>query len=281
MVSGGLGLKVFDSLKTTKSITAVLTDRYSEAIRIRAKESGIPCFVGNPRKGNVKSFIHGKEVDLILSINYLFLIESDLINWPRLGGVNFHGSLLPKYRGRTPHVWAIINNEVETGITAHFISEGCDEGDIILQEIVSIDPEDTGATVLEKFNTRYPHLVFKIVEMFKKGEVRGVKQDEHLASYFGKRTPDDGAIDWNWQKERIGNWVRAQAHPYPGAFTYAVSEKIIIDKIEFDNCGFRQEQPNGLVVGLDPVRVKTPNGVVRLTKIRNESAQLKTEIILS
>lgn len=281
LVSGGLGLRVFDFLKNKVTISAILTDRNSEGIIAQADKEGIACFIGNPRKGKALNFIEDKEVDLLLSINYLFLIEQDLIAWPKLGAVNFHGSLLPKYRGRTPHVWAIINNEHKTGITSHFISEGCDEGDIILQKEVSIEPNDTGAMVLDKFNKRYPILVMKVIELFQKGEVKTSKQDEQLATYFGKRTPGDGTINWNWQKERIFNWVRAQAHPYPGAFTLMNGNKVVIDEIAFDNYGYRDEYPNGLVLTTNPTRVKTPNGVVRLTNIREGQEHLEIEKILT
>ena len=281
LVSGGLGLRVFDFLKNKVNIIAILTDRNSEGIIAQADKEGIACFIGNPRNGKAQNFINGKEVDLLLSINYLFLIEQDLIAWPKLGAVNFHGSLLPKYRGRTPHVWAIINNEQKTGITGHFISEGCDEGDIILQEEISIAPKDTGAMLLNKFNERYPSLVRDVIELFQKGKVKASKQDEQLATYFGKRTPEDGAINWNWQKERIFNWVRAQAHPYPGAFTLMNGIKVVIDEIEYDPYGFREGQPNGLILTANPVRVKTPNGVVRLTKIRQGKEHLRIENILT
>ncbi|WP_154855381.1 methionyl-tRNA formyltransferase [Cyclobacterium xiamenense] len=280
LISGGLGLKVFDFLKTRVTISAILTDGNSEAIISQAGKENISCFVGKPRKGKAQNFIADKEIDLLLSINYLFLIEKDLIAWPKRAAVNFHGSLLPKYRGRTPHIWAIINNEDKTGITCHFISEGCDEGDIILQEEVSIAPNDTGAMLLGKFYERYPSLVTKVIELIQKGEVKASKQDEELATFFGKRKPEDGAINWNWQKERIRNWVRAQAHPYPGAFTHMLGKKVIIDEVAFDNYGYRDEYPNGLILSINPVRVKTPNGVVRLTTIREGNEHLRLESIL-
>ena len=281
LISGGLGLKVFDFLKHKVNITAVLTDRSSEGILTQADRDGIAYFVGNPRNGKAQNFIEDKEIDLLLSINYLFLIEQDLIVWPKFGAVNFHGSLLPKYRGRTPHVWAIINNEQKTGITCHYISEGCDEGDIILQEEVSIEPNDTGAMVLNKFNVRYPSLVMRVIELFQKGEVKASKQEEQLATYFGKRTKEDGAINWHWQKERIFNWVRAQAFPYPGAFTYVNANKVVIDEIEYDRYGFSGDQPNGLIMTVNPVRIKTPNGVIRLTKIREGKDYLEMKMILT
>ena len=96
------------------------------------------------------------------------------------------------------------------------------------------------------------------------------KQDESLATYFGKRTPEDGEINWNWQKERIMNWVRAQAYPYPGAFTWLYDQKVIIDRVDEDNFGFQQIMQNGMILTDNPIRVKTPNGVLRIIELRHE-----------
>ncbi|MFT7248355.1 MAG: methionyl-tRNA formyltransferase [Arcticibacterium sp.] len=268
MVSGGLGFDMLLDIFKGNHISAILTDHNSDAITNFAKGEKIPAFIGNPRKGRAREFIEKHPIDLLLSINYLFIIESDLINWASKASVNFHGSLLPKYRGRTPHVWAIINNESETGVTAHFITAGCDEGDIIDQVIIPIDTNDTGADILNKYREAYPQLLDKVLEEFKKAEVLGLKQDESKATYFGKRTPDDGLINWDWQKERIYNWVRAQAHPYPGAFSFLRGEKIIIDQVAYDDFGYHQDQSNGLILTRNPVRVKTPNGVLQLLSVR-------------
>jgi methionyl-tRNA formyltransferase len=86
---------------------------------------------------------------------------------------------------------------------------------------------------------------------------------------FGKRTPEDGLIDWNWQKERIRNWVRAQAYPYPGAFTYYDKQKVIIDEVAYTNSGFNSNMKNGLILAVKPkLEVKTPNGALVINKMR-------------
>lgn len=280
MLSGGLGFDMLLHIFKGNHISAILTDRNSDTIINFAKRQNIPVFIGNPRKGRAKEFIENHPIDLLLSINYLFIVESDLFKWPSKASVNFHGSLLPKYRGRTPHVWAIINNESETGITAHFITAGCDEGDIIDQMIIPIKRQDTGAHILDKYTEAYPQLIDKVLEKFEKEKVVGIKQDESKATYFGKRTPDDGLINWSWQKERIYNWVRAQAHPYPGAFSFLRGGKIIIDQVAFDEFGYHQDQSNGLILTLNPVRVKTPNGVLQLLKIRQGLENIRVHDIL-
>jgi len=278
MVSGNLGLIVLKDLLTSEDqIVALFTDKGSEAIIKLASDAKIDCFIGKPRGGKAQGFKGSYAPDVLLSINYLFLIEEDLIDWPKKVAINFHGSLLPKYRGRTPHVWAIINNESETGITAHRISLGCDEGDIIMQVSIPIEPKDTGADILSKYNLIYPQLVRDVLTSVKGETVKYTPQDELKATSFGKRTVENGRINWDWQKERIRNWVRAQAYPYPGAFTHLDNKKIIIDQVDFDDFGFHQEQPNGILLTLNPLRVKTPNGVLRLIRVR-EGLELLTKI---
>ena len=268
-VSGGLGLRVLKHLELGRAeILCVYTDKKSEDILTLAERRDIPVFVGNPRNQRACEFLEEFEVDLLLSVNYLFIIRSELFQQARLA-VNVHGSMLPKYRGRTPHVWAIINNETSTGITAHVIDQGCDTGDIIRQVQVPIGPKDTGAVVLEKFNELYLPLIDQVIRDFEQGTLRTFTQNHHLATTFGKRTPDDGHINWSWQRERIQNWVRAQAQPYPGAFTLYEGKKVIVDEVTMSELGFKQEDENGKVLRVDPVVVKTPNGALALKTIRN------------
>ena len=270
-VSGDLGFKVLDHLKESKhSIKCVYTDSNSNEIIDAANDNHLPIFTGNPRNENALRFMDAYAIDIIISVNYLFLIEHSLFSKAKLA-VNIHGSLLPKYRGRTPHVWAIINNESKTGITAHLIDDGCDTGDIVKQKEVIIENNDTGADILEKFKKLYVPLVDEILTDFEQGRITPIPQNNKNATFFGKRTSDDGRINWGWQKERIRNWVRAQAYPYPGAFTYpeGLHEKVIIDEVIFSERGFYETDRNGLIVSLNPVCVKTPNGVLELRKIRN------------
>jgi len=281
LISGGLGLQVLEHLLTSdEKISCVLTNKSSTEIIDRCKAAQIPTFIGNPRNGKGAEFAKQFGFDLILSVNYLFIIEKDLFSLATVS-CNIHGSLLPKYRGRTPHVWAIINNEQKAGITAHLIDEGCDTGDIIRQVEVSIAPNDTGADILRKYNLEYLPLVDSILADFKKGTLEFTAQDQSKATFFGKRTPEDGEIDWGWQKERIRNWVRAQADPYPGAFTHLEETKIIIDEIVYSDLGFKQSQPNGLIVSSSPLMVKTPNGVIELKKVRNINRSLEKGQILA
>lgn len=274
LVSGDLGSDMLIKLAESYILVFVMTDKKSSRVIEFCAEKQLPIYMGNPRNGRAVSFYKQFNIDVLVSVNYLFLIEQDLISFPRKLAFNVHGSLLPKYRGRTPHVWAIINNEKETGITAHVIDKGCDTGDILLQKKIRIDDNDTGGAVLGKFKEMYYGLINEVLTNVSKDSLKAVKQDETKATYFGKRSENDGKINWNWQKLRIKNWIRAQASPYPGAFTFCDKQKLIIDKIEFDDFGFIDEMPNGMILSLNPFLVKTPNGVIRILEWRNKNINL-------
>lgn len=269
LCSGELGYRVLLALSQRFTPQFIFTDINSISILSFAQLNSLPIFIGNPRKIDPAAFLKTFETDIIFSINYLFIVQYNILCHPRYA-INLHGSLLPKYRGRTPHVWAIINGEKQTGVTAHLMEEGCDTGDVLLQKEVPIEEEDTGASVLNKFAEIYPRMILEIIEMMKTNKLIAVKQDKTEASYFGKRTPDDGEINWDWQKERIKNWIRAQAYPYPGAFTFLNGRKVNIDKISFSNFGFESTTPNGTIISTSPsIIVKTQNGAIELTKVRN------------
>lgn len=284
-VSGALGLTVLQRLvASTITIKCVLTDRHSDGIVEYCDQQQLPVFAGNPRNGKAVGWLDEQKIKFenLLSINYLFILEPDVLNKATGYAVNFHGSLLPKFRGRTPHVWAIINGEKETGVTAHLMNANCDDGDIVRQVVVPIEEEDTGAIILEKYKALYPGLVLQVVEDIENDKVECRKQDISKATYFGKRTPEDGQINWDWQKERLRNWVRAQANPYPGAFTFLNDKKIIINKIEYSDLGFQDTMDNGLVVAVidGTPYVKTQNGVVKLVNFETD-VEIKQEDILS
>lgn len=270
LASGALGLKCIQHLQKHISFEFIATDNHSNKIIEFAKSKSIPYFKGNPRKGKLFSFAKAYKLDVLLSINYLFIIENDVISLAKYP-INFHGSLLPKYRGRTPHVWAIINNEKVTGVTAHIINQGCDTGDIVLQEIIKIEDEDTGNDILQKYIDIYPLMLDKVLFAIGQNNLQRIPQNNVEATYFDKRTPEDGEINWNWQKDRINNWVRAQSYPYPGAFTFYKGKKVIIDKLKLSPMGYNNSDANGLVLNSNNnlITVKTQNGAIELSVIRN------------
>lgn len=266
LASGDLGLHCAKKLVQLESLSCILTDRNSIGIQKLAASEGVPLYVGNPRGGKALESLAGlPRPGILLSVNYLFLVEQDLIDWPLYHALNIHGSLLPRYRGRTPHIWAIINGESMTGISAHSLTIGCDEGDIWLQDRIRIRPHHTGGRILQIFRHRYPRLIQKLILGLREGDLIPAQQNHDKATSFEKRTPEDGRIQWSWHRERIRNWIRALCKPYPGAFTFCGDTRIVIHGSRFSDLGFSQRQPDGTILagGPEPV-IKTPNGALQL-----------------
>ena len=266
--SGHLGFHCLEQVFYKDSPVFIFTDRKSDKIINFAKNNDIPFFVGNPRNEDAEKFIKTLKAEVLFSINYLFVLDHHVLNTAPEYSINIHGSLLPKYRGRSPHIWAIINGEPEAGVTAHFIDSECDAGGIILQEKIPIEDFYTGQDLLDIYFGIYPQMITKIQSLITSKQLVVQNQDSSKATYFSKRNPDDGAISWDWQKERIYNWVRALSDPYPGAFTYYNGRKIILDNIKCSEQGFSDSMPNGLILSIRPFTVKTPNGAIEVIKFR-------------
>lgn len=178
----------------------------------------------------VQKLIDETKPDLLWVTDYRYLLPNSLIRKAPLGAVNFHPSLLPKYRGRAPINWAILNGETELGLTVHFIDEGMDSGDIIAQQKFTLTQEQDVGDALEMLYPIYQELTLLTLRFFESGQVPRAPQDHLQATSYPKRRPKDGLIDWELSASHIHNFVRALARPYPGAFTYLGDQKIIIWK---------------------------------------------------
>jgi methionyl-tRNA formyltransferase len=185
--------------------------------------------------------------DLIISVNFDQIFKKEIINIPGKGCINIHASLLPKYRGRAPLNWAILKGEKETGVTVHYINEGIDTGKIILQEKIDIKKIDYIDDILKKVKERYPEMINKAVDLIESAKVEPVEQEKEDGSYYGKRTPGDGLIDWDQSAKNIYNLIRAVSHPYPGAFTYLGNEKVFIWRSEVEAEVANNEQAGKII----------------------------------
>lgn len=177
-----------------------------------------------------KNLIRSLSPDLIFSFYYRNLIPTPILKLPKLGAYNMHGSYLPKYRGRAPVNWVVLRGETKTGATLHVMIDKPDAGDIVDQQTVEIGPDDTAAIVQARVTQAAVAVLARQIDNLKAGAAPRIPQDPAQASYFGKRRPEDGKIDWNWPASRIHNLVRAVTHPYPGAFGNLYGEKTWIWK---------------------------------------------------
>jgi methionyl-tRNA formyltransferase len=145
-----------------------------------------------------------------------------------LGSFNLHASLLPKYRGRSPVNWMIINGEHQAGVTLHHMTARADAGDIVAQSSVEIAEDDTALTLYRKLVPLGASLIREYHPLIAAGLAPRRVQDLSAGSYFGRRRPEDGRIDWNWPARRIFNLVRGVTHPYPGAFCFVGGRKLMV-----------------------------------------------------
>jgi methionyl-tRNA formyltransferase len=232
-----VGYECLDVLiQNDEYILAVIThkDNPNEEIWFRsvaklAKKYDIPVYT--PESVNTPQWIEqirSWEPDLIFSFYYRNMIKEEILNIPRLGAFNMHGSLLPKYRGRVPINWAVLHGEKETGVTLHYMVKQADAGDIVDQEAVPILEDDTARDVFTKVVKAARTTLERTLDALTAGTGPRSKQNESEATYFGGRKPEDGRIDWTQSAEKIYNLVRAVTHPYPGAFTQVAGKKLFV-----------------------------------------------------
>jgi len=157
--------------------------------------------------------------DFVFSFYCRQMLAPQLLAIPARGALNMHGSLLPRYRGRAPVNWAVLNGERQTGATLHFMTERPDAGDIVAQQAVPILPDDTAREVLDKVTVAAEICLDAVLPALVAGTAPRLRNDVARGSYCGARTPQDGRIDWRASAAAIHNLVRAVAPPYPGAFT--------------------------------------------------------------
>lgn len=166
--------------------------------------------------------------ELILVIGWYYMIPRSMRNLAPRGCVGVHGSLLPRYRGGAPLVWAMINGEDRAGVTLFHFADGVDDGDIIGQREFEIEPSDTIREVLDKATRATIDVVEEYLPRLADGTAPRVPQDNSKATVVPQRSPADGLIDWSWNPDRINNFIRAQTKPYPGAFTYIGDKRVTI-----------------------------------------------------
>jgi methionyl-tRNA formyltransferase len=193
-----------------------------------AERHGIPAFITNNFDEAWRSKIAAMRPAIFYSFFYRNLLPEELLKLAPLGSFNLHASLLPKYRGRSPVNWMIINGEREAGVTLHHMVARADAGDIVAQSAIQIAEDDTALTLYRKLVPLAASLIREYHPLIVAGKAPRRVQDLTAGSYFGRRGPEDGRIDWRWPARRIFNLVRGVAHPYPGAFCYAGGRKLMV-----------------------------------------------------
>ncbi len=187
---------------------------------------------------------------IIYSFSYRHLIAESVLALAPMGAYNLHPSPLPRYRGRAPVNWMLVNGEREAGVTLHHMVARADAGDIVAQKTCAIEDADTALSLYRKLVPLGAAIVREYHPRIVAGTAPRVAQDLTAGSYFGRRRPEDGKIDWRWPARRIFNLVRAVTHPYPGAFCYLGDRKLFIWRARIANETGSRGAP-GEIVGED------------------------------
>ena len=194
-----------------------------------ARAHGIPTFAPDDvNEDRWVEYIRDLRPDFLVSFWYRNLVKRPLLAIPTRGALNMHGSLLPKYRGRAPVNWVLVNGEQQTGVTLHYMVERADAGDIVAQAVVPIDFQDTALDLYGKLARATWEVLRAAWPLLRAGTAPRIPQNEAEASYFGRRRPEDGRFSWSWPALRIHNLVRGVTHPYLGAFVECGRGKLFV-----------------------------------------------------
>ena len=242
-----------------------------------AIQIGIPVF--QPRSMRVPE-IYEEYTRLKPDLNIMAFVTSilpdSILNYPKMGTIQYHPSLLPKHRGGSAINWAIINGETKTGITIFWPDRGVDTGPILLQKEVEISPDDTvGSLYFEKLFPLGIEALVESIELIKKGIAPRIPQDESQATYEGLCTEKDAIINWSAPIDRVYNLIRG-TNPQPGATTYFHGKtlKIFDAKPIYDIMG---GLPGQIVnSSADGVVVSLERGAILVQKVQiNKSSKIE------
>lgn len=211
--------------------------------------------------------------DVICVVAYGKIIPKEILDIPKFGCINVHGSLLPKYRGAAPIQWAVLNGEKETGITTMFMDEGMDTGDMILKEVVEIGENETTGELWDRLSAIGGKLLVRTLEMIEAGNVQREKQGEDftLAPMLSR---DIAIIDWeNKTAKQIKDLVRG-LNPFMGAYSFLNDKKIKFWKVEIVD--EKTDKEPGTVISSSPkdgLLIATVDKAISVLELQGENSR--------
>lgn len=237
-----------------------------------AIEHAIPVFQPQRIKQDYQEIID-IQPDLIITAAYGQIIPEALLNAPKLGCINVHASLLPKYRGGAPVHYAIINGEKVTGVTIMYMAKKMDAGNIISQAEVSISAQETTGELYDRLSVVGAELLIETLPSIIEGSNASIKQDEQLVTYAPTIAHEQEKLDFNKSAFQVYNQVRGM-NPWPGAYTLYQDKVIKIWAGKIHECEnakkHHSHQENGTIVKIfkDAIGIKTGDGIYLVTELQ-------------
>lgn len=244
-----------------------------------ARAHNIPVFTDSP--ANHLDLVRSLAPDMVFSFYYRRIIPMEIISSAPGGAYNIHGGLLPHFRGRAPVNWAIIMGEKQSGVTLHHMTDEIDAGDIVDQEVVEIGFDDTAMDLFGGITEAARTVMLRSYPLICSDSAPRRKQDESEATYFGKRTPEDGVINWERPATEIYNLVRGTTHPFPGAFSNFsgdVEGRVFIWRARpMPMVSVKGNKP-GYVISVMPLCVVTGEGLLKIEQLQMEGYPEQSDV---
>lgn len=220
------------------------------------------------------------EADYFIVVAYGKILPKKVLDIPKYGCINVHGSLLPKYRGCAPIQWAIINGEKVTGVTTMYMDENMDTGDILLKSEIEIEEDDNAKTMHDKLSIIGSKLLIKTLDKIENREVIRIKQHDKEATYTKMITKKMGVISWHKTVDEIKCFIKGLS-PWPSAYTYYKDKMMKIFKVEEDDGYYEGEIGEIVDVDKNSFVVKLQNGAIRIFEIQiQDSKRMSVEDFL-
>ncbi len=250
-----------------------------------AVSKSIPVLQPEKIRGNVEFLEQVKSLnpDIAVVVAYGKILPKELLELPKLGSINVHGSLLPQYRGAAPIQWSVINGDEQTGITTMYMDEGMDTGDMILQEAISIGSEETTGELWDRMAKLGGKLLVETLDKIQAGTAQRIKQPEN-STYAPMLEKSMAQIDWNKSAKELHNLIRG-LNPIIGAYTYFNNKKIKIWKSKVvqideycnpDECiakSINKKVPGQVVSTKPSLVIYTGDGYLEILEVQPENSK--------
>ena len=235
------------------------------AVKEYALQHDIPVYQPETLKTEeVQNALRAYGAELFVVVAYGKLLPKAVLDMPKRGCINVHGSLLPKYRGAAPIQWSVLNGDREAGVSTMYLAEGMDSGDVIDMVSTPIGESESFGSVYERLKTLGGELLVKTLRSIADGTVRAVPQNEAEATYAPPITKDDTLVDWTWTPEKIASRI-CGLDPKPGARAVLGGQefKLYSPRLTGNATGL----PDGSVVGSDKNGLEVACGGGRTVKL--------------
>lgn len=237
-------------------------------VKVYAMEKNIPVYQPDTLKDNaILPLLQKYQPDVIVVVAYGKILPEYVLNFPKYGCINIHGSLLPKYRGAAPIQRAVINGEEVSGVTSMYMEKGLDTGDMLIKRELPIGMETTAGEYHDALALLGGKVLLETLDVLSEGNISPKKQDDALSTYASQLSKAEGEIDWNNTSVEIYNKVRG-LNPWPKAFSFIEGKRFVVDFVyKSEQCGKPGEV---LAADKDGILVACGEGSVLIKEIKIE-----------